>query len=65
MHDGVRLGRHAHVRRRLQLGALHREAGRAESAVPALREAERIFTKAEARLDLDRTRQLLQEIDAN
>ena len=48
-----------------ELGVLQREAGHTEAAVPALREAERIFSKAEARLDLDRVRALLEEIESN
>ena len=47
-----------------ELGALHRAAGRGREAVPPLREAEGIFQKAEARLDLERVRALLQEIDS-
>ncbi|MFH1567641.1 MAG: tetratricopeptide repeat protein [Gemmatimonadota bacterium] len=45
-----------------ELGALHRAAGQPAAAVPALREAEGIFRKAEARPDLERVQALLQEI---
>ena len=48
-----------------ELGALHSDSGRATDAVDPLREAEAIFTKVQARLDLDRTRQLLEEISVN
>ena len=47
-----------------ELGVLNRDAGQAAAALEPLQDAEKIFVQAEASLDLDRVRTVLEELEA-
>jgi hypothetical protein len=55
--DSISLGEALH-----ELGLLERDRGEASTALDLLRDAEEIFEKAEAQLDLDQVRSVIVEL---